>query len=69
MPTRRSLPSTDTRCLRASIRTKDFEVRHPRCVSQITSDRSYIVYCTAPQPFPLDVQPDDGLLEAETSSC
>jgi hypothetical protein len=25
--------------------------------------------CTAPNPFPLDVQPDDGLLEAETCSC
>ena len=33
-----------------------------------SSDRSYIVYCTAPQPFSLDVQPDDGLLEAETCS-
>ena len=46
----------------------DYEVRHPRCVSQNT-DRSYIAYCTAPQPFSLDVQPDDGLLQAETCSC
>jgi len=31
----------------------------------------YIYNCTAPQPFSLDVQPDndDGLLEAETCSC
>ena len=34
-----------------------------------SSDRSYIVYCTAPNPFSLDVQPDDGLLDAETCSC
>jgi hypothetical protein len=34
-----------------------------------SSDRSYTVYCTAPQPFSLDVQADDGLLEAETCSC
>ena len=34
-----------------------------------SSDGSYIVYCTAPNPFLLDVQPDDGLLEAETCSC
>ena len=35
-----------------------------------SSDRSYIVYFTAPQtPFSFDVQPDDGLLEAETCSC
>jgi len=34
----------------------------------LSSDRSYIVYCTAPQPFSLCVQPDDGLLEAETCS-
>jgi hypothetical protein len=37
-----------------------------------SSDRSYIVHCTAPNPPPtssLDVQPDDGLLEAETCSC
>jgi hypothetical protein len=31
-----------------------------------SSDRSYILYCTA---FSLNVQPDDGLLEAETCSC
>ena len=30
---------------------------------------TYTVYCTAPNPFSLDVQPDDGLLEAETCSC
>jgi hypothetical protein len=23
----------------------------------------------SPQPFPLDIQPDDGLLESETCSC
>jgi hypothetical protein len=69
MSTRRPLPSTDTRCLRASMRINYFEMQHPRCVSQITSDRSYIVYCTARQTFSLDVQPDDGLLEAETCSC
>jgi len=34
-----------------------------------SSDRSYIVYCTAPNPFSLAVQPDDGLLEAETCNC
>jgi len=34
-----------------------------------SSDRSYIVYCTAPNPFSLDVQLDDGLLEAETCRC
>jgi len=34
-----------------------------------SSARSYIVYCTAPKLFSLDVQPDDGLLEAETCSC
>jgi len=35
-----------------------------------SSDRSYIVYCTTPPtPFSFDVQPDDGLLEAETRSC
>jgi hypothetical protein len=50
MPTRRPLPSTDTRCLRTSMRIKDFEVRHPRCVIQIPLDGSYIVYCTAPPP-------------------
>jgi hypothetical protein len=33
-----------------------------------SSDRSYIVYCTAPNPFHC-VQPDDGLLEGETCSC
>ena len=38
-------------------------------VTALTSDRSYIVYCTAQKPFPLCVQPDDGLLEAETCSC
>jgi len=29
------------------------------------------LHCTfySPQPFSLDVQPDDGLLEAETCSC
>ena len=35
-----------------------------------SSDRRYTVYCTAFQPpFSFDVQPDDGLLEAETCSC
>jgi len=34
-----------------------------------SSDRSYIAYCTAPTLFSLDVEPDDGLLEAETCSC
>jgi len=35
-----------------------------------SSDRSYIVYCDSPPtPFSLDVQPDDGLLDAETCSC
>jgi len=35
-----------------------------------SSDKSYIVYCTAPPPpLLLNVQPGDGLLEAETCSC
>jgi len=34
-----------------------------------SSDRSQIVFCTAPNPFSLDMQPDDGLLETETCSC
>jgi len=34
-----------------------------------SSDRSYIVYLYSPKPFSLDVQPDDGLLEAETCGC
>ena len=28
-----------------------------------------VQYCTAPKTFSLDVQPDDGLLEAKTCSC
>jgi len=34
-----------------------------------SANRSYIVYCTASNPFSLDVQTDDGLLEAEICSC
>ena len=37
-------------------------------VVHLVKDRSYIVYSTAP-PLSLDVQPDDGLLEAETCIC
>jgi hypothetical protein len=36
-----------------------------------TGECAVPVHCIlySPQPFSLDVQPDDGLLEAETCSC
>jgi hypothetical protein len=48
--------------------SNNFKVRHPHCISQITEVTLYIVQ-PPPNPFSFVVQPDDGLLEAETCSC
>jgi hypothetical protein len=43
-----------------------FNVSHSDAISREVFP-SFLLY--SPQPFSWDVQPDDGLLEAETCSC